>query len=116
AEGAGGAGLTLLGFAGIRDQVVHSKKKNEAAPVCYVNGDRDSWEASMESSIMPEIYAFCIGPGMMYAAHRHYVEFKLGDIANSVTKLTGMLNEKQDFRSRVRNEGVRPEGIKGLSC
>lgn len=97
AEGAGGAALAAYGMAGIRDQI-------SGLNIHPLNARRDSWVEKVEP-IMPTAYTF-IGISMMDAAYRHNLEYKLGDVANAVTRLIdrlpGQYFDKQPVESLSR--------------
>lgn len=103
AEGAGGAALAAYGVAGAADQ--WRGTQNHSAST-----NPDSWEASVDK-VMPYAYV-AIGASMMDASYRHNQEYKLGDIANAVTRLIDRLPETSQ-REKAQRRGI---GIKGLSC
>jgi hypothetical protein len=80
AEGVGGAALAGYGVAGIADQLRHV-----TAPKPTTEKET-SYAKTLDTTVMPYAYV-AIGGSMLDAAYRHYLEYKLGDIANAVTRL-----------------------------
>ena len=103
AEGLGGAALAAYGTAGVVDQI----RGNESHPT---NPKSASWRDKIEP-VMDTAYVL-IGASMMDAAHRHNQEYKLGDIANAVTRLIDRLPAP----SQQERQAYKPQGIKGLNC
>ncbi|PZP86130.1 MAG: hypothetical protein DI582_03780 [Azospirillum brasilense] len=84
AEGLGGAALAGYGAAGVVDQVRHL---NSAPPAPQ---QPEPYAKMLDHTVMPYAY-IAIGGSMMDAAYRHNLEYKLGDIANAVTRLSERL-------------------------
>lgn len=104
AEGVGGAALAGYGVAGIADQLRHvTAEKPEAQK-------ETSYAKKLDTTVMPYAYV-AIGGSMLDAAYRHYLEYKLGDIANAVTRLI----EKMPAPKHTETAPMRGEGIKGLT-
>lgn len=84
AEGVGGAALAGYGAAGVVDQLraIHTPPPAKAEPEPYAK--------MLDHTVMPYAY-IAIGGSMMDAAYRHNLEYKLGDIANAVTRLSERL-------------------------
>lgn len=106
AEGAGGAALAVYGAAGVADQI----RGKESHPV---DANSKAWLSKIEP-VMPTAYVL-IGASMMDAAHRHNEEYKLGDIANAVTRLIDKLPE-MSHEEKAKLAAYQPQGIKGLNC
>jgi len=104
AEGAGGAALAAYGAAGIADQIRGAMQ----SPDPDGPKEKHSFAKQLDTTVMPYAYV-AIGGSMMDAAHRHSVEYKLGDIANAVTRLIDKLPplQKADMvRASQPGEGV----------